>query len=187
MTAMHVDVSNLDLFAFNGCGRIRWISVAESAALDARGRRKVARLPLAGELAGGKMVHGRGRLVSCRGHRLITGDIASALRRDHVGVDWPWQAGALPAAMPLDMLDRDAADMATSSWYVRTDGALAWARSPHVDHPVGSIVAGTVVAGGRVVVSTRSVGFLVDDVKYLLTHGRWPWEPENDCFSVDWD
>ena len=187
MNAIRIDVSNLDLFAFSACGRIRWISAAEGTALGARERRKLARLPLAGELAGGKLVHGRGRLISCRGHRIISGDIAAALRREHLGVDWPWEAGAPPACMPLDLPDRDALDLASSTWCVRPDGALAWARSPHAEHPVGSIVAGTTVAGGRVVVSTRAVGYLADDIKHALTHGRWPWEPENDCFSVEWD
>lgn len=178
MAARHIDVSNLDLFALTDDGRIRWISEHEGAALGPRDRRKLARLPVAGEIAGGKIVHGRGRLVSCRGHRIISGDIASAIRRDWIGHDWPWQAGKPPAVMPLEMSDTVAAEIARAAWCIRPDGAVAWARSPHPDHPAGSVVTGAKTAGDRTIISTKSIGFLVDDVKHLFLNNKWPWEAD---------
>ncbi len=176
----------LNLFSLTDDGRVRWRHVNDCTSLDAAPvRRKLKRMhdAVAGAIAGSRPVHGRGRLVMCSGHVIITGDIAAAIRGDTDGYDWPWQAGISPAhiltgppdSLSPDVTDDTAARLARSMWGLERD-TLIWRTSPHRDKPAGSTVAGSTVAGGRVIVTTQRVSFWIDDVKHLLLHGFWPWE-----------
>lgn len=197
----------LDYFAPCPIEQIRWRSADEARAAGVSKTRVAKLLKLENRPAGNRPCYGRGAIVMCSGHQLLTADIADALAS---GYAWPWDRGAplgscaLPARyfgavnallarydVPSSYPAREAVRVIVAlrkAVEIRPDGAFAWLTQPHDSKPAGSLIEGSALSAPRGrFFTTEKLAFLFDDVRFAFEHGRWPWEPENDCFSVDWD
>jgi hypothetical protein len=168
---------------FRTCGDgVRWITEDERREALARlsgalPRRDLARfrnkLIPAGQLAGGRDVHGYGRLVFITGRGFTTADVVAMLAD---GGRWPWEPGGT-AVRGVAGPD-DVARLAAIRRCVELDGtALRWRIAPHSSIPAGSAVIGTELLGDRRAMMRGGVGYLLDDVAHALRCGAWPWEP----------
>lgn len=154
---------------------VRWITEEERDAIRwPNGSAKRAIVPF-GQPAGGRTVHGRGKLVTFRKTYWLTSDIAAMLAD---GGRWPWDAGVSVQGVP-SVNDGVALDVIRSTWS-NVDGALAWRAAPHSTIPAGSPAIGLSLADGRRVLMRRGVGFLANDVAHALQFGKFPW-------MVEWD
>lgn len=188
---LDLPASVLSYWKIDQNGRVRWLSRDEGIA---RGftKQKLAKLhpDVSGKPAGYQPVYGRGFIVMCSRRRILTCDIATALRTGN----WPWlssdviehEAPGLETTMhlravaerlsaPVGNDDDTAAAVARYWWRIDQDGKLVWCHAPHETRPAGSVAAGVDLLGGRVAVSTSGFGFLVSDIRALLYTGRWPW------------
>jgi len=158
-------------------GVVHWSSkqiVSRSGAFRAR------RAPW-GSIAGGRRVHGRGRLITFARCAVLTSDVAFALRTG----DWPWQVGG--AAPWILEHDQAATDIALARWRLdgetivwRTDRGFTADGSPA--YAAGSPALGFAMSGHRGrMLSSSGYGYLADDIRHLLTRGHWPWD------ACDWD
>lgn len=130
--------------------------------------------------AGGRVVFGRGRLVTFARCALLTTDLAFAL--SHAG-EWPWHVGAGPQH------GGDTADAATWRAVIRERFALdgdrvTWRLDRGYDrdtgepqHPAGSTAIGFALSGyrGRML-TTGGMGFLACDVVNVLKNNAFPFE-----------
>lgn len=165
----------LDFFALRG-DVVHWVD-APPWQRSANFRKR--RVPF-GEPAGGRIVFGRGKLVTFARCALLTTDIAFAL--SHAG-EWPWHVGAGPQH------DGDTADAET--WRAVIRGRLAldgdrvtWRIDRGYDrdtgepqHPAGSTAIGFALSGyrGRML-TTGGMGFLACDVVNVLKNNAFPFE-----------
>jgi len=195
----------LDYFAPCPIEQIRWRSADEARAAGVSKTRVAKLLKLENRPAGNRPCYGRGSIVMCSGHQLLTADIADALAN---GYCWPWDRGApIPhLAIPnrydkavaklLDRYEQSSPHMrewlrlarregehdtlkALIRLVVRIDenGAFTWGVSPHDSKPQGHAIEGAMLSAprGRYLTLT-GVAFLFDDVNHMLLHGFWPWE-----------
>lgn len=161
----------LDYFMLHD-GRVKWTAVPPANSRVFRSRRAPW-----GEAAGGRTVHGRGKLVTFAGCALLTSDIKFALERG----EWPWQVAGAVTYEPGGT-DADALAIARQRW--RLDGdTLVWrvsrgfTRTGEPQYPEGSAVGGFALSGHRGrLVSTGGFGFVRDDVIHALRTGAWPWD-----------
>ena len=187
----------LDYFALCPVEGVRWRTVDEGRAAGMSKARLAKLAKLDGRPAGNRLCYGRGAIVMCSGHQLLTVDIRAALEN---GYFWPWDIGAplghcttpprytksvpelltryglkLDHVNSQDGLVRHALHLA-----VKLDhGALTWRTSPHESKPEGSHIAGTPLSAPRGrFLSIERVAFLFDDVKHLFLNNRWPWEAD---------
>lgn len=197
----------LDLFSVDQAEQIRWRSADDARAAGLAPSRVAKLARMLERPAGSRPCYGRGAIVMCSGHQLLTVDIADALAN---GYAWPWERGAalgscgLPARysgainallarydVPSSYPAREAVRVIVAlrkAVEIHPDGAFAWLTQPHDSKPAGSLVEGSALSAPRGrFFTTEKLAFLFDDVRFAFDHGRWPWEPENDCFSIAWD
>lgn len=152
-------------------GVVRWADAAPPPSKYIRKRRAPW-----GEVAGGRTVAGRGRLVTSSGVALLTTDIRYALEH---GGEWPWVTGGEPLYDGCGVGEvqlvrqRFALEGDTITWRV----PRGYTSSGGPAYPAGSPVVGFALSGyrGRLV-STGGLAMVLGDVRYALTHGVWPWE-----------
>lgn len=168
----------LDFFALRG-DVVHWID-APPWQRSANFRKR--RVPF-GEPAGGRIVFGRGKLVTFARCALLTTDIAFALQH---GGEWPWQIGA---GAQHDCDTTDTTDAATWRALIRERFALAgdcvtWRvdrgynpANGSPQYPAGSPVTGFPLSGyrGRMF-TTGGMGFLAGDVASVLKNNAFPFE-----------
>lgn len=157
-------------------GRVKWAAEPPTIKhVNFRSRRA----PWGAE-AGGRAIHGRGKLITFAKCALLTSDIRYALERG----EWPWQvAGAVtyePGAQ-----DADALAVVRQRWRLDS-GNLVWrvsrgfTRTGEAQYPEGSTVIGFAMSGYRDrLVSTGGFGFIRSDVVHALEHGAFPWDEWN--------
>lgn len=197
----------LDLFSVDPAEHIRWRSADDAKAAGLAPSRVAKLARMLERPAGSRPCYGRGAIVMCSGHQLLTVDILDALASGYV---WPWDRGAplgscgLPArysgavgallerySVPNGYPARESIRVIVAlrkAVEIRPDGAFAWLTQPHDTKPAGSLVEGSALSAPRGrFFTTEKLAFLFDDVRFAFDHGRWPWEPENDCFSIEWD
>lgn len=166
-----IPLQTLDYFMLHE-GRVKWAATPPANSRLFRSRRAPW-----GEAAGGRVVHGRGKLVAFAGCALLTSDLRYALERG----EWPWQvAGAVtyePGAQ-----DADALAVIRQRWRLDS-GNLVWrvsrgfTRTGEAQYPEGSSVIGFAMSGYRDrLISTGGFGFVRSDVIHALKAGAWPWD-----------
>ena len=169
-----------ELFTLCDNDGVRWITEKARFELLKRmagvlPRREVLRLKQkiipVGETAGGRELHGHGRLVSFSGSQFTPDDVRAMLAESG---RWPWENGA-PAApgVPSD-LDEERLGVVRECVELH-DSRLFWRVSPHSTIPAGSPVAGSALVDGRRVMMRGGCGFLTSDVAHALRFGDWPW------------
>lgn len=178
----------IHLFAVTEAGDVRWITEDEYARLDEipglpkRGARTKEgkphrykhnkRLPF-GQPAGGRRIHGHGRLIHISGRQITTADVAAAI---DFGYFWLWNTAPRQERPPVvSPDDTDACVLIHNSWYLDGD-ELRWLVKPHPDIPAGSVVKGMPLAGrGDRAVQRRGRYYATSDIEHVLHHGRLPW------------
>lgn len=170
MNAKH-DVPDWISQAFRLDGNdVRWLS-ADDYLAGGLTRRS---LPF-GQIAGGRIVHGRGRLVRAAGRYLLNSNVASMLA-DHGR--WPWERPDWPGCdTGLPGPDDDArAVIVRRTLRMTPGGGLRWLRAPAPGISIGDVATGLVLAGRLDrCVTIRGVGYVSGDVVHLLRAGEWPW------------
>lgn len=161
----------LDYFMLHE-GRVKWASAPLVSGRNFRSRRAPW-----GEAAGGRVIHGRGKLVTFAHCALLTTDIAYALERG----EWPWQVAGAVTYEP-GAGDTDALAVARQRWQL-IDGTLAWrmdrgfTATGEPQYRAGDPVTGFAMSGYRDrLVSTGGFGFIREDVVHALRYGAWPWD-----------
>lgn len=195
----------LDYFAPCPIEQVRWRS-ADDALNSGMSKNRVIKLKrLDAKPAGSRLCYGRGAIVMCSGHQLLTADIADAMAN---GYCWPWDRGApMPhleaptryrnsIARMLETYGRGNSNVrqwlqlarhggehemlkALVRLVARIDknGAFTWGVSPHDSKPQGHAIEGAMLSAPRGrYLTIEGVAFLFDDVKHLLLQGFWPWE-----------
>jgi hypothetical protein len=180
----------LDYFSPCPVEQVRWRSADEARAAGVSKARIVKLLKLENRPAGNRPCYGRGAIVMCSGHQLLTADIADALTH---GYCWPWHRGASTPYLAIpgrfdkavtkllhryEQSEHDALK-AIIRLVVRIDenGAFTWGVSPHDSKPRGHAIEGAMLSAPRGrYLTIAGVAFLFDDVKYMLLNGFWPWE-----------
>jgi hypothetical protein len=172
--AIKEDAPNWMLAAFRADGEtVRWATGDELAASPMQ---RAKRMPC-GEPAGGKEVHGRGKLVLFSSRQLITSDILLAL--DLGQFHWTFN-GSGPDGDASDQ-DGAALELVRKTWRLDEDGAVRWLVDAHELYPAGSVAKGVLLSGRRErLFSYKMRGYVESDVKHVLEQGRWPWQPEWD-------
>lgn len=167
----------LDYFMLHE-GLVKWAAHAPASSQHFKSRRA----PWGGE-AGGRAIHGRGKLVTFARCALLTSDLRYALERG----EWPWQVAGAVTYEP-GAGDVDALAVARQRWQL--DGnALVWrvnrgfTVTGEPQYRAGDLVTGFAMSGFRDrLISTGGFGFIRSDVVHALEHGRWPWQTAN-----EWD
>ena len=166
-----IPLQTLDYFMLHE-GRVKWVAIPPANSRTFRSRRAPW-----GEAAGGRVVHGRGKLVNFAGCAMLTSDLRYALERG----EWPWQVAGATTYEP-SAGDVDALAVARQRWQL--DGnALVWrvnrgfTVTGEPQYRAGDLVTGFAMSGfrGRMI-STSGFGFIREDVIHALKAGAWPWD-----------
>lgn len=156
-------------------GSVRWVEKPPADNKTFRARRA----PWGCE-AGGRLIHGRGKLITFARCALVSSDLRFALERG----EWPWQVGGAVTYEP-GAGDADALASVRQRWQLR-EGALTWrmdrgyTATGEPQYRAGDPVTGFALSGfrGRLI-STGGFGFIRSDVVHALQHGEWPWQTVN--------
>ena len=156
-------------------GRVKWSAIPPANSRMFRSRRAPW-----GEVAGGRTVHGRGKLITFAGCALLSSDLRYALERG----EWPWQVAGSATYEP-GLGDDDA--LAVANQRFKLDGdVLTWrvnrgfTAAGEPQYRAGDPVMGFAMSGFRDrMVSTGGFGFIRGDVTHALRHGIWPWDEWN--------
>lgn len=151
---------------------VRWATVDEAGRRPLNINGKWRRIPF-GELAGAKPVVGRGKLIRYAGRYLLTRDVYLALAMSLHNPRFWWNYGG--TEQPGEG-GEDTLPVVSRTWFFNEEGELSWRVAPHSTIRAGSPVKGLELSGrGDHAISFKGRIFVSSDVRFALTHGRYPW------------